>query len=189
MGDSPMNLRDEIVNRHARLRAEAIERELRATRERLNGAVLSRYGKRAIAASMYGKGKAFIAAAILLGRQSNSESTDYVVLHLLCHGIEVTLKGLLLLCDYDRFIARLHKPLGHNLFKVAKEASTAYGLKPPRRDLDGELRALSSLYSKHLLRYGSGYDISVDPRTIPRERVFRRLGALIRLADRGLKHG
>lgn len=48
MGDSPMNLRDEIVNRHAKLRPEAIERELRATRERLNGAVLSRYGKLAV---------------------------------------------------------------------------------------------------------------------------------------------
>jgi hypothetical protein len=150
-------------------------------------AFLSRYGKRQVAVSMYVKGKAFIGAAILLRRQGNAEQTDHVVLHLLCQGIEVTLKGLLLLRDYDRFIVRLRRPLGHNLFKVAKATSTAYGLKPLRRDLDDELRTLSNLYSQHLLRYGSGYDILVDPRTIPRERVFRRLAAVIRLAERELK--
>ncbi|MDQ3772934.1 MAG: hypothetical protein M3461_00320 [Pseudomonadota bacterium] len=152
-------------------------------------AFLSRYGKRQVAASMYVKGKAFIGATILLRRQGNSEGTDHVLLHLLCQGIEVTLKGLLLLRDYDRFIVRLRKPLGHNLFKVAKEASTAYGLKPLRGDLDGELRTLNNLYSQHLLRYGSEYDILVDPRTIPRELVFRRLAAVIRLAERELKRG
>lgn len=138
---------------------------------------------------MYVKGKVFIGAAILLRRQGNSEQTDHVVLHLLCQGIEVTRKGLLLLRDYDRFIARLRKPLGHNLSKVAKEASTAYGVKPMRGDLDGELRTLSNLYSQHLLRYGSGYDILVDPRTIARERAFYRLEAVIRLAERELKRG
>jgi hypothetical protein len=151
-------------------------------------AFLSRYGKRQVAASMYVKGKAFIGATLLL-RQGNSEQNDHVVLHLLCQGIEVTLKGLLLLRDYDRFIVRLRKPLSHNLFKVAKEASTAYGLKPLRGDLEGELRTLSNLYSQHLLRYGTGYDILVDPRTIPRELVFRRLAAVIRLAERELRRG
>ena len=56
-----------------------------------------------------------------------------------------------------------------------------------RADLAEELRTLSNLYSKHLLRYGSGYDILVDPRTISRERAFRRLGATIRLAERELR--
>lgn len=136
---------------------------------------------------MYVKGKAFIGAAILLRQQGNSEQMDHVVLHLLCQGIEVTLKGLLLLRDYDRFIIRLRKPLGHNLFRVVKEASTAYGLKPSRRDVEDELCTLSNLYSQHLLRYGSGYDIFVDPRTISRERTFRRLAAVIRLTERELK--
>jgi hypothetical protein len=152
-------------------------------------AFLSRYGKRQVAASMYVKGKAFIGAALLLRQQGNSEQTDHVGLHLLCQGVEITLKGLLLLRDYDRFIVRLRKPLGHDLFKVAKEASTAYGLRPPRGDLNDELRTLSNLYSQHLLRYGSGYDVLVDPRTIPRERVFRRLAAVIRLAERELRRG
>ena len=152
-------------------------------------AFLTRYGKRQVAASMYVKGKAFIGAAILLQRQGTSEQTDHVVLHLLCQGIEVTVKGLLLLRDYDRFIVRLRKPLSHNLFEIAKEASTAYCLKPLHGDLHDELLTLSNLYSQHLLRYGTGYDILVDPRTIPRERVFRRLGAVIRLAERELKRG
>ena len=136
---------------------------------------------------MYGKGKAFVGAAILVGRQAPSEQTDYVVLHLLCQGFEATLKGLLLLRDYDRFIGRLRKPIGHNLIALANEVTTAYGLRPVRPTLLAELSTISQLYSRHLLRYGSGYDILVDPRTIPRERVFRRLAAVVRLAERELK--
>lgn len=148
---------------------------------------LSDYGKRQVAASMYVKGKAFLGAAILLERQGKSEQMDHVVLHLLCQGIEIVLKGILLLRDYDTFVVCLRKRLGHNLCKVARKASVVYGLKPPRGEVDRELRTLSSLYSKHLLRYASGYDILVDPRTIPRERVFRRIAAVIRLAERELK--
>jgi hypothetical protein len=46
---------------------------------------------------------------------------------------------------------------------------------------------LSNLYANHLLRYASGYDIFVDPRTIPRERVLRRLYAAVRLTARELR--
>lgn len=136
---------------------------------------------------MFLKGKEFFGAAILVSCQANSEHNDYVVLHLLCQGIELSLKGLLLFSDYDKQIVRLVKHLGHNLFKIAVEASAAYGLNPMRADLAEELRTLSNLYSKHLLRYGSGYDILVDPRTTLRERAFRRLAATIRLADRELR--
>ena len=52
---------------------------------------LSTHGKRVVAESMYAKGKAFLGAAILLRSKNGHE---YVVLHLLCHGIEITLKGL-----------------------------------------------------------------------------------------------
>jgi hypothetical protein len=148
---------------------------------------LARHGKQHVGASMYAKGKAFVGAAILVGRQGSSEHTDHVVLHLLCQGFEVTLKGLLLLRDYDRFIGRLRKPIGHDLVMLANEVSVAYGTRPMRAALMDELRTVSQLYSQHLLRYGSGYDIFVDPRTIPRERVFRRLAAVIRLAERELR--
>jgi hypothetical protein len=152
-------------------------------------AVLTHYGKRQVATSMYVKGKAFIGAAVLVRRQPKSEQTEQVMLHLLCQGIEVTLKGLLLLRDYDRFILRLRKPIGHDLCMAAHETRTAYGLESSHAELDDELLTLSNLYSKHLLRYGTGYDILVDSRTIPRERVFRRLVAVIRLTERELKRG
>jgi hypothetical protein len=147
---------------------------------------LTCFGKQRVTESMYLKGKAFIGAAILLRRQApSSEETDYVFLHLLCQGIEITLKGLLLHKDYDKYFGRLKKkPLHHNLFEIAKEASSAYGFKPMRAGLADELRTLSNPYSEHLLRYGGEYDIVVDPRTIPRDKVLRRFKAAIRLAER-----
>ena len=59
-------------------------------------ATLASAGKRAIANSMYSKGKAFLGAAILLSKQPKSEATDYVFLYLMCQSVEVVLKGLLL---------------------------------------------------------------------------------------------
>lgn len=72
---------------------------------------LGRDSKRYGAGSMYLNGKAFIGEAILTSRQGSSEQTDYVVLHLLCQGIECTLKGLLLLRDYDRFIGKMRRAI------------------------------------------------------------------------------
>jgi hypothetical protein len=148
---------------------------------------LARAGKQQIAETMCLRGKSFIRAAILLRRQNNnSEHDDYVALHLLCQGTEVLLKGLLLLKDYDGNVTRLRR-LGHNLCNAATRVLAAYGLKPLRADLASELDHLSNLYANHLLRYASGYDIFVDPRTIPRERVLRRLYAAVRLTARELR--
>lgn len=143
--------------------------------------------KQLVGISMYAKGKAYVGAAIILRRQDASEPTQYVALHLVCQGVEVALKGLLLLRDYDYFIQRLRKPIGHDLVAVAKEASDAFGLSPLRLPLMSELRALSLLYSRHFLRYGSVHDIFVDPRGISHEKVLRRLAAAIRLAERELR--
>lgn len=148
---------------------------------------LTPHAKRLIAVSMYEKGKAFVGASILVRGKSNSEATDYVLLYLLCQGVEVTLKGLLLLNDYDRFRKRLKKFIGHDLLKVANEASTAYGLNPLRDALEDELQYLSNLYSDHFLRYGTRTDLFIDPRSVQRGRVFRRLAAVLRLAERELK--
>jgi hypothetical protein len=143
----------------------------------------SRYGKRRMAASMFTKGKDFVRAAILLQRHGGFE---YVVLHLLCQGIEASLKGLLLLSDYDRHISRLKRPLHHNLVLVTSETLAAYGLKPMRADIKKELTELGKLYSENLLRYGSAHDLLVDPQTIAKEKVLRRFAAAIRFADREL---
>jgi hypothetical protein len=129
---------------------------------------------------MYAKGKAFLGAAILL---RHKKGNDYVVLHLVCHGIEDLLKGLLLFVDYDKFKPKL-RDLGHDLVEIADAVSEA-GLRPPlRQPIRTELEGLSRLYSSHRLRYGSGYDILVDPKTIPSKRVLRYMGAVLRFVER-----
>jgi len=145
--------------------------------------------KRLIADAMYLKGKAFIAAGLLVRERVASEHTEYVFLHLLCQGIEMLMKGLLLLKDYDQNVARLERPISHNLVKAVTATSAAYGLKSMRMGVETELTGLSDLYSKHLLRYGSVLDILVDPRTIPRGKVIHRLRAAIRLAERVIRSG
>jgi hypothetical protein len=142
-------------------------------------------GKRLVARSMYYKGKAFMAAAVMLGQRATTEHEEYVALHLLCQGIEIVLKGLLIRIDYDKYRALLKK-FGHNIDKVAQEASRAFQLKPMRPDLEAELMGLSNLYGKTLLRYGGGIDILIAPNTIQRKRVFRRILAVIRLAERSV---
>jgi hypothetical protein len=117
---------------------------------------------------MYRKGRAFVGAAILLNKHAKShdiksDDIEYIVLHLICQSIEVVLKGLLLFKDYDKYTGHLKNAFGHNLAKVAKEASVAYGLNPMRGALAGEIRTLSDFYFKHRLRYGMVSDMFIDP--------------------------
>jgi hypothetical protein len=138
------------------------------------------YAKQIIARSMYEKGKAFLGAALLLRQRG---AYEYVVLHLLCQGIELLGKGYLLSVNYDEYKPRL-RAYGHNLLKlvtaVEKEAKVGV-LRPAVR---AELETLNNLYKQHLLRYGSGYDILVDSKTIPSRRVLSRSAALLRLAQK-----
>ncbi len=141
---------------------------------------LTAHGKRVVARSMYEKGKAFLAAAILLRQRHGYE---YAVLHLICQGIEVLGKGYLLMSNYDHFNPKL-RSYGHNLLKlvaaIESQAKVAI-LQPP---VHAELSTLNNLYSQHLLRYGSGYDILVAGDTIPFKLVLFRAYALLRLARR-----
>jgi hypothetical protein len=56
-----------------------------------------------------------------------------------------------------------------------------------RAALADELCTLSEFYYTHGLRYGTVSDMFIDPHTIPREKVFRRFAATIRLAERELR--
>ena len=143
---------------------------------------LAAYGKQLVAESMYTKGGHFLFAALLLRKEGGSE---YVVLHLLCHGIETTLKGLLLLRAYDKHMPRM-KAYGHDLEALVAAIVAEFKMHPLRSNLTRELKGLSTLYKKHLLRYGSPQDIFVDAATIPSDRVLRRMVAVLRLADRHL---
>lgn len=133
---------------------------------------------------MYGKGKAFVGAHLLLKRQIADEPGQYVALNLLAQGVEVTLKSLLLFQDYDKYRPRLQKRLGHNLVKTASATLKALSLKPLREPLDSELARLSDFYAKHLLRYGNPVDILVAPSSIPSDPLLRRIAAATRLAER-----
>lgn len=147
---------------------------------------LTAHGKRMVAESMYDKGKAFLGAAVLLRQKGGYE---YVVLHLLCQGIEIVLKGLLLAIDYDKFKPKLRQ-FDHDLLKVTDAATAAAGFPALRPRIHAEMESLNRLYSRHLLCYGSGYDILVDPNTLPSRLVLRRMVALLRLVERkGLIHG
>jgi hypothetical protein len=155
----------------------------------------TKHGKREIALAMYRKGNSFIGAAILLRQHGGDE---YVVLHLLCQGIEILMKGLLLVVDYDRFKPRLRTKtprrraaepsrrggIGHNLLAATDEAMKAAGLPAFRGAAHAELKGLNTLYTRHLLRYASTHDVLVDGRTIPHRRLLHRIGALLRRISR-----
>lgn len=141
---------------------------------------LTQHGKQMISQSMCEKGKAFIGAALLL-RQRNG--CEYVVLHLLCQGIEVFGKGYLLSVNYDVYKPKLRN-YGHDLTKLVKAIETASGLSIIKPKIFDELNELNILYKQHLLRYGSGYDILVNPNTIPSHNVLTCAATLIRLAYR-----
>jgi len=82
---------------------------------KLGSGRLTAYGKRMVAHAMYSKGTSFLGAAALLHRQGSYES---VVLHLMCQGIEIILKALLLVSNHDKYAPQL-TALGHNLEKLA----------------------------------------------------------------------
>ena len=144
------------------------------------------YTKSQIAKSLYWKGKNFIKAAILLRQHCGNE---FIVLHLLCQGIEIVLKALLLLKNYDAYYPRMgnktkkNNKFGHDLEDLSLEVLSQFGLKPLRPALATELQELNNLYSKHLLRYSSPYDVLVDPNTIQSDLVLMRILAAIRLTD------
>ena len=131
---------------------------------------------------MYDKGKGFLGAAMLLDRQ---RGYDYVVLHLLCQGVEIVLKALLLFRNYDKYKPRLTL-IGHDLEDLVAVAATEFGLRVGSKAFAAELKHLNVLYRRHFLRYGTFHDVLVDPETIPRERLWRKAVAVLRLASRHL---
>ena len=144
-------------------------------------------GKNAISMSMYLKGKNFLAAAMLLRKNNGYE---YVVLHLLCQGIEITLKALLLRANYDKYKTKLRKygRSGHDLVPLVADALEEFNLKPLKPNLESELSSLAALYSSHSLRYVSLYDVFVDPKSIKSDLVLRRTAALVRLSERAISN-
>jgi hypothetical protein len=118
---------------------------------------LTTHGRHIIASALYSKGRSFVGASVLLRKHGGDE---YVVLHLLCQGIEIIVKALLLFLDYKKY-DKLQRKFGHDLDKVISAAIERYRLHPLRPALAAEVVALSDFYSKHLLRYAGLSDIFV----------------------------
>lgn len=142
---------------------------------------LASHGKHLVSASMYQKGIAFLAASELL-RKSNGH--EFVVLHLIGQGIENILKGVLLAIDYDKYWPKLRNKIGHNLLFAAETASEAARIKPISTDIREELSKISIWYSKHVLRYGNHVDLLVSATSISRNRILRRILAVVRLVSK-----
>ena len=138
------------------------------------------YTKQKIAESMYHKGKSFILAGLLLRREAGYE---YVVLHLLCQGIEITLKSLLLHKDYDKYLTVIKKSIGHDLIKATNAVLAAFNRRRLSQELMAELAQLNNLYKQHILRYASGYDILVDPHTISSSKITSKVLRIIKIVD------
>jgi hypothetical protein len=142
---------------------------------------LSNYGRKQVSLSMYVKGKNFLGASVML---REAKGNEYVVLHLMCQGIEIVLKAFLLFKDYEKYRGLLKKPLGHDLKRSIATVISEFHLKPLSEAHMKEIELLNSLYANHMLRYGSGYDILVNPSTIPSDLIFRKMIVVIRLAER-----
>lgn len=105
------------------------------------------------------------------------------VLYLVCLGVEVTLKALLLLKDYEKYNGEIKK-INHNLKRLTTEVISEYKVRPLSHRQNKEIELLSALYAKHVLRYGSPYATLVNPETIPSELTLRKMIAVIRIANR-----
>lgn len=145
---------------------------------------LTIHGKKLVAVAMYQRGKAFIAASILL-RQNGGY--HYVVLHLMCQGLEIILKAFLMVSDPNKYSPKyLKKKFGHNLMNLVTETLSIYGLRELRPPLRSELERLNALYANHILRYADFRDVlQIHPGDYGL--IFVRMSASIHLAERQLK--
>jgi hypothetical protein len=134
-----------------------------------------------MAYQFYQKGCHFVGAAILLRKQRGGD--EYVVLHLLCQGLEIILKAVLLARDFDKYRPGL-RTYRHHLMRLALDAIAEYQLRPLRPAVAAELQNLDKLYTNHNLRYGLLDMIFIDPASIPSRLILKRLAAAMRLAHR-----
>ena len=144
---------------------------------------LSGYGKLMIANCEFEKGVAFIAAACLLNGRAQTEPQEYVVLHLIAQGIELLMKGALYGRNYDTY-KKMGRTLGHRLDAGFDASRKEFQLNPMKQRCNGQLKALSNLYSKHALRYASSQDIFIAPSSIDVSLVEARVKCAIRLGRR-----
>ena len=135
---------------------------------------LSNYGKDLRSLAMYQKGREFIVAALLL---RNEDRAGYVYLHLVCQGVEIIFKSLLLFKDYKTYKPKLgnRKLFGHDLCKVVNVWSKKLNGGRVNKKFYKEIEALNDHYKGHNLRYGSNLDIFLTPRSFKTTEIIRQL--------------
>ena len=85
---------------------------------------MTSYAKRLTAQLYYKKGCHFVAAAILLDQ---NDGDLYVVLQLLCQGLEIMAKALLLLKNFDKYQPLVEK-YRHRLYPLVSDALAEFKL-------------------------------------------------------------
>lgn len=149
------------------------------------------HSKRIVAEHMIVRGEQFVGAALLLKQRTNY---GMVVHHLICQGLEVFLRGVLLRENYNkynplmRFDRKTKVGFGHDLVKLVAAACDEFELKHPRASVAAQLTLLSSLYSQHVLRYAGAFDVIFGHEYISSSLVLRKLAASVRLARRVGRH-
>jgi len=142
---------------------------------------LTPHGKKQVAHCMFHKGKNFLWATKLLEEKGGYH---YVVLHLLCQGFELIIKGLLLMQNYDTYKPKL-KSMGHNLIKGVEKLNE-FVVKSLKIDevTMSELGKLNGFYRKHILRYGNLSDLLIDSKTISSDLVMGYALKLVQFGNR-----
>jgi hypothetical protein len=97
---------------------------------------MTQAGERETARQYYKKGCHFVAAAILLDQK---DGDFYVVLHLLCQGLEIITKALLLLKDFDKYQPLVEK-YRHRLYPLVSDALAEFELNRLRPHTSAELQ-------------------------------------------------
>jgi len=148
---------------------------------------LTPYGKKEVAHAWFCRGANFLLAAKLLEKKGRSR---YVFLHLLCQGLEIIIKALLLMQNYDTYKPKLISEskggLGHDLVKCYEELRKELDNKPLRKkdkNIMSELKILNNFYKKHILRYGNLLDFFGEA-TISSDLVRRYAFKLVRFGNR-----
>jgi hypothetical protein len=140
------------------------------------------YAKREVARKMYFQGKAFLVAAAHVRGASSTEEWNYVSLHLVCQGIELIMKALLLLSKYDEFLPKLIK-LGHRLEAIWNSVSAEYSISPLLPKERKQLAALAKFYTGDQLRYAGMQNFFINPQTIDSEAIIHRLSEVEAIAN------
>jgi len=142
---------------------------------------LTPYGKKKVAHAWFYRGVNFLLAAKLLEEKGGYH---YVVLHLLCQGLEIIIKGLLLMQNYDKYKPKL-KSMGHDLIKGVEELNE-FVVKSLKIDEDtmSELEKLNGFYRKHILRYGNVLDLFGEPEAVSSDLVMKYALKLVRFGNR-----